>query len=631
MVDLRDQISVGKHLPEWMINLGERFLGLHALNVAHAKIEDDWNAGCHKNFFELACHYLNLQYDLTGLENIPVEGPCVIVSNHPHGMSDGLMFGDIALKVRPDIRIVVNEFLDCVRGMRPYEIKVDVYGGEQATRANLTSMREILRWLKEGHCILVFPSGSAATYSRLDRRVIDDPWQTNIASIIRKTGATVVPMHISGHTGTLFQLVSMVAKRHRSSLLAREVKRDGRMRHTIHIGKAISPGILKLLPSDEALSDHLRLRVMLQRYHGTRHGSSATTREELQQLKRNAPEGTGTPAPSTDTSTASPAAAPSQPPLGERPSAEALNAEMAGLPKDCLLYCSENGRFGVYVAEAGQIPLMLREIGIQRERTFRAVGEGTGTECDIDAYDRHYLHLIMWDNEAKCFAGAYRVGRVDRILEEHGEKGIYNAAFFSFGPAIRRILPLSLEMGRAFITPEYQKLPASLDTLWMGIGRFLNRYPQYRYLFGTVSISQDYSETSRSLILSYLKDCCMNRELARDIRAFTPPHELGLNSEDERLLPTAIPDIQMLNSIVADLEPGGKGIPVLLRQYLRLGGQMVSFGIDRSFGNTLDCLVVIDLTQTPERIVKRYRGKDYSPLSSPDALSAPDGKLDKTP
>ena len=123
----------------------------------------------------------------------------------------------------------------------------------------------------------------------------------------------------------------------------------------------------------------------------------------------------------------------------------------------------------------------------------------------------------------------------------------------------------------------------------------------------------------------------MNRELARDIRAFTPPHELGLNSEDERLLPTAIPDIQMLNSIVADLEPGGKGIPVLLRQYLRLGGQMVSFGIDRSFGNTLDCLVVIDLTQTPERIVKRYRGKDYSPLSAPDALSAPDGKLDKTP
>lgn len=622
MVDLRDQISVGKHLPEWMVNWGERFLGLHALNVAHAKIEDAWDAGCRKNFFELACQYLNLQYDLTGLENIPSEGPCVIVSNHPHGMSDGLMFGDIAMKVREDIRIVVNEFLDCVRGMRPYEIKVDVYGGEQATRANLTSMREILRWLKEGHCILVFPSGSAATYSRQDKRVIDDPWQTNIASIIRKTGATVVPMHISGHTGALFQLVSMVAKEHRSSLLAREIKRDGRMRHTIHLGKAISPSVLKQLPSDEALSDHLRLRVMLQRYPGTPHGSRAVTREDILLLRQASSAGLPTASPSGSLRTGQTEA---QSTLGKRPPAEELIAEMAGLPQDSLLYRSENGRFDVYIAEAAQIPLMMREIGIQRERTFRAVGEGTGTECDIDAYDSHYLHLIMWDNEAKCFAGAYRVGRVDRILEEQGEKGIYNAAYFSFGPAIRRILPQSLEMGRAFITPEYQKLPASLDTLWMGIGRFLNKHPEYRYLFGTVSISQDYSETSRSLILSYLKACCMNAELAHEVKAFTPPHEFGLYSEDERLLPSAVPDIQILNSIICDLEPGGKGIPVLLRQYLRLGGQMISFGIDRGFGNTLDCLVVIDLANTPERIVKRYRGKDYTPNYSPD------GKLDKTP
>lgn len=619
MVDLRDQISVGKHLPGWMIDWGERFLGLHALNIAHAKIEDEWDAGSQKNFFELACKYLNLQYDLTGLENIPAQGPCVIVSNHPHGMSDGLMFGDIVMKVRDDIRIVVNEFLDCVRGMRPYEIKVDVYGGEQATRANLASMREILRWLKEGHCILVFPSGSAATYSRKDKRVIDDPWQTNIASIIRKTGATVVPMHISGHTGTLFQLVSMVAKEHRSSLLAREIKRDGRMKHTIHLGKAISPSVLKQLPNDDALSDHLRLRVMLQRYPGTIHGSNATTREALQQLGNNAGS-TQPPAPTSPGQSSS-----TQPSLGKRPPADELTAEIAKLPEDCLLYRSENGRFDVYVASAEQIPLMLREIGIQRERTFRAVGEGTGTECDIDTYDSHYLHLIMWDTETQCFAGSYRVGRVDRILEEQGEQGIYNAAYFSFGPAIRRILPQSLEMGRAFITPEYQKLPASLDTLWMGIGRFLNKHPEYRYLFGTVSISQDYSETTRSLILSYLKACCMNPELARDVKAYTPPHEFGLNSEDERLLPTAVPDVQTLNSIVADLEPGSKGIPVLLRQYLRLGGQMVSFGIDRGFGNTLDCLVVIDLAQTPERIVKRYRGKDYTPSYFPDA------KLDKTP
>lgn len=603
MVDLRDQISVGKHLPDWVVLLGEKFLGLHALNVAHAKIEDDWENGSQDNFFSLACKYLNLNYDLTGLENIPAEGPCVIVANHPHGMSDGLMFGDIALRVRKDIRIIVNEFLDCVRGMRPYEIKVDVYGGEEATRSNLSSMREILNWLRGGHCILVFPSGSAATYSPKYGRVVDDPWQTNIASIIRKTGASVVPMHISGHTGTLFQLVSMVAKEHRSALLAREIKRDGRMRHTIHLGKAIAPSILKLLPSDQALSDHLRLRVMLQRYRGTHHSGGET--------------GAAPSAPSEPLRQNTVASHPV--PVESRPSTQALITEMKRLPEENLIYQSDNGRFEVYIATADQIPLMLKEIGIQRELTFRAVGEGTGTPCDLDAYDPHYVHLIMWDAEAQSFAGAYRIGRIDLILQQQGEKGIYNAAFFDFGTPMRQLLPQSLEMGRAFITPEYQKHPASLDTLWMGIGRFLNLHPEYRYLFGTVSISQEYSETSRSLILSWLRTCCMNPELAREVTAYSPPTELGLLPEDEALLPSAVPDIQILNSIISDLEPNGKGIPVLLRQYLRLGGRMISFGIDKDFGHTLDCLVVIDVTQTPERIRKRYRGKDFIPADSEPA------------
>ncbi|MBQ8900551.1 MAG: lysophospholipid acyltransferase family protein, partial [Akkermansia sp.] len=274
ITDLTKLVKGGDKLPDWLVLWAEKKLGLHALNVAHAHIEDDWEAGSTDNFFKLACKHLSLNYDLTGLENIPKEGPCVIVSNHPHGMSDGLMFGDIAMKVRSDIRIVVNEFLQCVRGMVPYEIMVDVYGGEAAKRANMAGMREILRWLKGGHCILVFPSGSAATYSHKDRRVIDDPWQTNIASLIRKTGATVVPMHISGRTGIFFQILSIINKGVRANFLAREILRDGRMRHTIRLGKPISPATIAMTENDESLSDYLRLSSMLLRYPQT---TAATT------------------------------------------------------------------------------------------------------------------------------------------------------------------------------------------------------------------------------------------------------------------------------------------------------------------------------------------------------------------
>ncbi len=579
MVDLADYLPGGLRLPRWLLNLGERFLGFHTLNVAHGHIDDDWEAGCTENFFRLACKYLNLNYNLSGLENIPAEGPCVIVANHPHGLSDGLMFGDVAMRVRSDIRIVVNEFLNCVYGMRPYSITVDVYGGDAARRANMAGMREILKWLREGHCILVFPSGSAASYSPQDGRIIDDPWQANISTLIRKTGATVVPMHISGHTGRLFQLVTRYAKERRSSLLPREIKRDGRMRHSIRLGPPIPPATFSMFPDDESLSDYFRLRSMLLRY----------------------PQEDGQPQQAVTRHFS---------PVEEPESADVLEKEVTALPPECLCYEHESSGLQVYAAEAAQIPHMLHEIGVQRELTFRAVGEGTGTSCDLDLYDQHYIHLFIWHTQDRRLVGAYRIGRTDVILAKHGVKGIYNSCFFKLEEPALSILSQGLEMGRAFIVPAYQRLATSLDTLWMGIGRYLVAHPQYRYLYGTVSISNEYSKLSRSLMLSYLQQNVMNKELEGCITACHPPRELGLLSEDVRLLPTALADSRLLGTLVSELEPDGKGIPVLLRQYLRLGGRMAAFGIDENFGNTLDCFVIVDMLQAPERVLQRYCGKE---------------------
>ena len=168
-------------------------------------------------------------------------------------------------------------------------------------------------------------------------------------------------------------------------------------------------------------------------------------------------------------------------------------------------------------------------------------------------------------------------------------------------------------MGRAFITAPYQKHPSSLDTLWMGIGSFVVKHPQYRYLYGTVSVSSDYTERSRILIHEYLKCHCMRQELACDVEAKTPPVRMDLLSEDARLLPTAMGDLRILSAMISDLEPDGRSIPVLLRQYLRLNGKMISFNVDSEFGDTLDCLVLVDLHNAPERLISRYCG---APLNS---------------
>ncbi len=584
ITDLTELVKGGKHLPKWFVSWAEKRLGLHALNVAHNHIEEDWEAGSSDNFFKLACKHLNLNYELEGLENIPKEGPCVIVSNHAHGMSDGLMFGDIAMKVRSDVRIVVNEFLHHVRGMRPYQITVDVYGGEAAKRANMQGMREMLRWLKDGHSLLVFPSGSAATWSWKDGRVIDDPWQTNISSIIRKTGATVVPMHFSGHNGLFFQTISVLAKGLRSNFLAREIIRDGKTLHKVKIGKPISPSTIAINETDEDLSDFLRLNSMMLRY------------PDLQKDEKQI------------------AAADTKEPIATPISADILEQEINALPADCLCAVNEHAHLQVYAAEAAQIPNMMQEIGIQREITFRAVGEGTGKSIDLDEYDPHYVHLIMWNPQERVLVGAYRIGRTDVIMDSaKGFKGIYNSAFFKFSPKLQQILRRGIEMGRAFITPPFQRHPASLDTLWMGIGHYLFKHPEYRYLYGTVSVSSEYAPHTRSLILAYLQQHCMNPELAKEIKAYNPPKSLRLLSEDARLIKNGIKDLRLLCDMVSHLEKDAKSIPVLLRQYLRLGGEMLSFGIDEDFGGTLDGLVLVDMCKAPERILRRFCGKDYTP------------------
>ncbi len=579
IMDLGEHIPGGSKMPQWLLGIGERLLGFHVFNVAHSKIEDDQEAGCTDNFFRLACKHLPLNYELDGLENIPEEGPCVIVSNHPHGMSDGLMIGDIAMKRRSDIRIVVNEFLHCVRGMRPYQITVDVYGGEDAKRANMSGMREMLKWLRDGHCLIIFPSGSAASWSDQDGRVIDDPWQTNMAAIIRKTGATVVPMHFSGQNGRLFQAVTRLCKEKRSALLAREIKRDRRTLHQVHVGKPIPASRLAMLETDHALIDFLRLSSMMLRYPA---GAANKAADKVPREMA---------------------------PIDSPVAPELLQAEIDSLnPEEHLLYTHSSTGLQIYTAIGREIPNLLKEIGVQREITFRAVGEGSGTACDTDEYDLFYDHLIMWDPAEHRIAGAYRMGRTDEIVKARGVTGIYNSEFFSLGNEFVNHVKNGLEMGRAFITAPYQKHPASLDTLWMGIGRFVMKYPQYRLLYGTVSVSSDYSVRSRALIYEYLKCHCMNKKLAQHVEAKTPPCGMDLLSEDARLLPTGLADLRLLSAMVSDMEDDGRSIPVLLRQYLRLGGEMVSFNVDDEFGSTFDCLVLVDLTKAPDRLMTRYCG-----------------------
>jgi len=283
-----------------------------------------------------------------------------------------------------------------------------------------------------------------------------------------------------------------------------------------------------------------------------------------------------------------------------------LRAEIAALPPSQRLV--DSGAFHVYCARADQIRSVLREIGRLRELTFRAVGEGTGRCADIDAFDAYYLHLFVWDTRQDAIAGAYRLGLVDEIQARHGQRGLYTRSLFRYGPALLDMLNPAIELGRSFVRVEYQRSFTPLMLLWCGIGRFIVRSPRYTVLFGPVTISGRYARESRRLMVDYLSRHRADAHLVslvsprRPFRDGAATSALGVND------PTP-GKIDELSRRIAQIEPDGKGVPVLLRHYLRLGGRLLGFSVDVQFGNALDGLIMVDVRQIEPAVLERYMGK----------------------
>ena len=267
----------------------------------------------------------------------------------------------------------------------------------------------------------------------------------------------------------------------------------------------------------------------------------------------------------------------------------------------------QHGRFNVYCARAVQIPRALQEIGRLRELTFRAVGEGTGRASDIDLFDAFYLHLFVWDVHTASIAGAYRLGLVDEILARYGKRGLYTHSLFRYRTRLLDSLSPAIELGRSFVRAEYQRSFAPLLLLWAGIGRFIERSPRYAVLFGAVSISARYAPASRRLIVEYLSAYRADARLARDVKPRRPFRDRARTAPDAPL--SAPGSLDELSRRIAQIEPDGKGVPVLLRQYLQLGGRLLGFTLDRAFADTLDGLIMVDVREVEEAVLARYMGK----------------------
>lgn len=545
----------------------ERVLGLTELDRMYAEavgtpVVDD--------FPERALEHLGITWRVhgAGADAIPSSGPVVLVSNHPFGAVDGLLVLAIARSVRRDVRLLGNYLLNRIPELQPILLSVDPFGGAGAPTMNSRAMRRAIDWVKRGGALVVFPAGEVSSVAASEGRLVDPAWRAGAAKIVRQTGAPVVPIYVGGRNSRLFEIGGRVHPVMRTALLPRELLRRRNSTVDMVVGRPIPLGAAD--PAGDTEQTLARLRA-----------HTYALERALDRPMERPP--------------ASPIAAPAD--------QETMAAEVSALPDRRLL--ASHGALRAYHASAREIPAVLHEIGRLREATFRAVGEGTGGSLDLDRFDAGYQHLFLWHTERHEVVGAYRMGLTDVLARRDGPKALYSHTLFRYGRAFLRKLGPSIELGRSFVRAEHQREFAPLFLLWQAIGQFVARHPRYRRLFGPVTISREYSEASRDLLVDALDQAATESPLTRLVR---PRRAYVRSGATDRASATL--DLDAVHALLSAIEPDGRGLPVLLRQYLKLNGAPLACSVDPKFANAIDVMVVVTLDDVERPVLTRYMGPD---------------------
>ncbi|MEM9986511.1 MAG: lysophospholipid acyltransferase family protein, partial [Bacteroidota bacterium] len=515
---------------------------------------------------------IEVHWEGNGLEKIPQEGAFVTVCNHPFGAWDGLLLIHMMVQRRPDFKVMANFLLQQVSPLESFFIPVNPLDENLAAKSSIGGMKQALTHLKEGHPLGIFPAGEVSSFQPKARTITDRAWQRPALKLIEKAQVPVIPIHFQGTNSPIFQLMGMIHPVLRTARLPKETLNKKRTRIHAQVGSPISIIEQKRIEETDRLGRYLRARVYSL--------GSGLPVERFFKRRLSFPK------------KASPIAQPT--------SRDLLEQDISRLREDQKL-CSQM-EFDVFLAPAAQIPHVLKEIGRLREITFREVGEGTGQASDLDEYDLYYLHLFLYDREAGRIAGAYRLGRGDEILLKYGKKGFYTYSLFKMKPDLEPVLRRSVELGRSFILKEYQRKRLSLFLLWKGIHTFLVSQEQFGYLIGPVTISNDYSTLSKSLIVALIERFFFDHELSPYVEPRKPfkPKLKQVNPDDLLAAVADAKDLKQVDKVLEYIEPYHFKLPILLKKYIKQNARIVAFNVDPSFNNALDGLMILDLKELPE-------------------------------
>jgi len=519
---------------------------------------------------------IDVEFDERDLRHIPKTGSFIAIANHPYGGIEGMVLLKMLCMVRPDAKLMANFLLKKIPNLADYFIAVNPFENVDHS-SSISGLKNTLELLANGTPIGIFPAGEVSTYKVDKQEVTDRMWHPVVGKIIAKAKVPVVPIYFHGNNGLLFNLLSLIHPALRTAKLPSELfNKHG---HTIklRIGKPINVTDIPDYTNSTKLLNYLRARTYALGT-GLENEKKIFNPRNLFKIKK-LPEAV---VPAIDTAI--------------------LEKEIEPLRENYRIWVEKN--YEIFITPTSAIPNVIREIGRLREITFREVGEGTNKPSDLDEFDIYYHHLFIWDTETKMIVGAYRLGLGDEIFYSIGKKGFYISELFKIKTQFTPILKKSIELGRSWIRKEYQLKPLPLFLLWKGIIKYLIDNPRYRYLIGPVSISNAFSNFSKSLIVDYINRNHFDHEMAQFVKP-RKKFKVNLESIDTDLLMAGEDNFKGLDNLIGEVETRNMKVPVLLRQYIAMNAKIICFNIDPKFADCLDGFLVLDLEKVPHDMLEK--------------------------
>ncbi len=511
------------------------------------------------------------------LKRIPKTGPFITVSNHPLGGIDGVLLLKLLIEQRADYKIIANFLLHRIEPLKPYILPVNPFENHKEAKSSIAGIKNALLHLKEGLPLGIFPAGEVSTY-RDGKLMVDKPWEDGAVRLIKKANVPVIPIYFHAKNSNLFYVLSKISDTFRTAKLPSELLSQKHRIIKVRIGKPISVKDQNTYEDIPSFYEFIRKKTYMLANPFEKKAQNILSTKNLKIPK-----------------------APKE--IISQKNVRYFTKEIDKLrDNDNRLLESKN--YEVFFAAAKEIPNLLQEIGRLREITFRDVGEGTNKSIDLDKFDKYYHHLLLWDRKAKMLVGAYRMGLGKDIYKKYGIAGFYIHTLFRFEPELYSMLEGTIEMGRAFIVKEYQQKPMPLFLLWKGIVHVTLRYPEYKYLMGGVSISNQFSEFSKSLMIEFMKSHYYDPYIAQYI---FPKKEFKVKLKDvdkDFVFDATKADMQKFDKIIDEIEPGALRIPVLIKKYVKQNARLVAFNVDPKFNDAVDGLMYIRVADIPDSTVK---------------------------